>query len=288
MTTPFPQLLSIDAFKASKLMPAADVDVAAGAVWKRSASDALATDTMSEQPFASVLASGNVTALAFRPLANLAHDAANYATLSVYKRTGGGAPVLVAQLDTSAIDWTASIPVVIPIVSALVASGDVLTIAITKSGTGVVVPAGTLAAITSPNAFDVASRRWQSRILAFLRKRYDVTKIDTDNPPDVILDWIARCALPDMWRARGANPSDAQTVDAIADREAVIKEVQVEASDASAGLLELPLANDEAGSGISQGGPYSYTEASPYVAFDVQRMAALLDDESGFGTGGPE
>ena len=286
MTTPFAQLLDFDAFKASKLMPAADADVAAGAVWKRSASDALATDTMPEQPFATVLGAGNVTSVAFRPLANLAHDAANFATLSIYKRTGGGAPVLVAQVDTSALDWTASIPVVVPILSAPVAAGDVLTVAIAKSGTGVVVPAGTLAAITSPNAFDVASRRWQSRILAFLRKRYDVTKIDPANPPDALLDWIARAVLPDMWRARGANPSDAQTADAIADREAVMKEVQVEASDVSNGLIELPLANDEAGSGVSQGGPYGYTEASPYVAFDAQRTAAELEDCSGYGTGG--
>jgi len=287
MTTPFAQLLSFDAFKASKLMPAADADVAAGAVWKRSASDALATDTMSEQPFATVLAAGNLTSVVFRPLANLTHDPANFATLSVYKRTAGGAPVLVAQVDTSALDWTASIPVVIPIVAAPVAVGDVLTIAIAKSGTGVIVPAGTLAAISSPNAFDVASRRWQSRILAYLRKRYDVTKIDETNPPDALLDWIARCVLPDMWRARGANPSDAQTADAIADREAVLKDVQVEASDASTGLIELPLANDEAGSGVSQGGPYGYTEASPYVAFDVQRAEAVLEDCSGSGDGGP-
>lgn len=287
MTTPFTQLLSIDAFKASKLMPAADIDAAVGAVWKRSASDALATDVMAEQPFATVLGAGNLTAAVFRPLAGLAHDPANYATLGIYKRTDGGAPVLIAQLDTSALDWTASIPVVIPIVSAPVAAGDVLTVAIAKSGTGVIVSAGTLVAITTPNAFDVASRRWQSRILAFLRKRYDVTKIDTANPPDALLDWIARCVLPDMWRARGANPSDSQTVDAIADRDAVMKEVQVEASDAAIGLVELPLANDEAGSGVSQGGPYSYTEASPYVAFDVQRLAAFSEDESGYGTGDP-
>lgn len=286
MTTPFAQLLSFDAFKTSKLMPAADADVAAGAVWKRSASDALATDTMAEQPFATVLGAGNVTSVVFRPLANLAHDPANYATLSVYKRTAGGAPVLVAQVDTTALDWTASIPVVFPILAAPVAAGDVLTLAIAKSGTGVIVPAGTLVAIMSPNAFDVSSKRWQSRILAFLRKRYDVTKIDPVNTPDVILDWIARCVLPDMWRARGANPSDAQTADAIADREAVLKDVQVEASDASTGLLELPLANDEAGSGISQGGPYGYMEASPYVAFDAQRAAAELEDCSGAGTGG--
>ncbi|HEY1956043.1 MAG TPA: hypothetical protein VGH28_10525 [Polyangiaceae bacterium] len=286
MTTPFAQLLSIDAFKASKLMPAADVDVAAGAVWKRSSSDALATDTMSEQPFATVLAAGNATSVVFRPLANLAHDPANFATLSVYKRTGGGAPVLVAQVDTSALDWTASIPVVIPIVAAPVASGDVLTVAIAKSGTGVIVPAGTLAAITSPNAFDVSSRRWQSRILAYLRKRYDVTQIDETNPPDALLDWIARCVLPDMWRARGANPSDAQTAAAIDDRTDALKDVQVEASDASTGLIELPLANDEAGSGVSQGGPYGYTEASPYVAFDVQRATAEFEDCSGSGSGG--
>lgn len=287
MTTPFAQILSVDAFKASKLMPAADIDAAVGAVWKRSASDALATDTMAEQSFAPVLGTGNVTSVVFRPLANLAHDPANYATLSVYKRTAGGAPVLVAQVNTSALDWTASIPVVFPIVAAPVAAGDVLTLAITKTGTGVVVPAGTLVAITSPNAFDVSSRRWQSRILAFLRKRYDVTKIDTTNPPDALIDWIARCVLPDMWRARGANPSDTQTADAIADREAVLKDVQVEASDASTGLLELPLANDEATSGVSQGGPYSYTEASPYVAFDAQRSAAEIEDCSGSGTGGP-
>lgn len=273
-------LLDFTGFKARALMPTADADQAAGVTWKKSAADASASTPLGEQPIGQVVAVGNVVAVVFRPLASLTHDAANYATLTVYKRTGGGAPVVVAQLDTSALDWTASIPVIVPIVAAAIAAGDILTFAIAKTGTGVVVPQGTLVVVPTPNYCDFAIARWQSRIFGFLRKRYDVTKIDTSNPPEIILDWIVKCVMPDMYRKRGVNPSDVQMATLIDDRNDAIKEVAQEASDAATGLIELPLLSDEKLSGISQGGPYGYAEATPYAWTDQQVAQAIENGES--------
>lgn len=83
----------------------------------------------------------------FNPAAALTADNTNNAVITISKRTGGGGAVTVATLTTNvaAGNWTAWTAV--PIVStAAVAVGDVLTITITKGGTGVVVPAGVLTA----------------------------------------------------------------------------------------------------------------------------------------------
>lgn len=275
-----PALLSFSAFKARALMPAADVDQAAGVTWKKSAADASAAAPLAEQPIGQVVAAGAVLEAVFRPLVSLAHDAANFATLTIYKRTAGGAPIVVAQLDTSALDWTASIPVIIPVVAGAIAAGDLLTFAIAKSGAGVIVPQGTLVVIGSPNYCDFAIARWQSRIFGYLRKRYDVTKIDTTNPPEIILDWIVKCVMPDMYRKRGVNPSDAQMATLIDDRNDAILEVKQEASDAATGLIEIPLLSDEKQTGISQGGPYGYSEATAYTWTDQQVVQAIENGES--------
>lgn len=272
-------LLDFFGFKARALMPDADADQAAGRLWKKSAADATASTPLSEQPIGQVLASGNVSSVVFRPLATLAHDATNYATLTVYKRSNGGAAVVVAQLATSALDWTASIPVIIPVVAGAVAAGDLLTFEIAKSGAGVVVPNGTLIVLSNPNFVDFALARAQSRIFGYLRKRYIVTSIDTTNPPEIILDWICKVALPDVWRKRGLNPSDAQMATVMSDRDDAIKEVAQEASDASTGLIELPLLSDEATSGVTQGGPYGYSELLPYSWTDQQLAMAEANGE---------
>lgn len=272
-------LLNFQGFKARSLMPAADADQAAGVTWKKSAADASAATALGEQPIGQVVAAGQILEIVFRPLTSLAHDAANYATLTIYKRTGGGAPVVVAQLATSALDWTASIPVIVPLVAGAIAAGDLLTFAIAKTSSGVIVPQGTLAMIATPNYCDFAIARWQSRIFGYLRKRYDVTKIDADNPPEIILDWIVKCVMPDMYRKRGVNPSDTQMATLIDDRNDAIAEVKLEASDAATGLIELPLLSDEKQTGVSQGGPYGYSEATPYAWTDQQVVQAIENGE---------
>ena len=81
------------------------------------------------------------------PAAALTGDPTNNATITVNKRTAGGAAVPIATLTTTAVagNWVAWVPVTIPLVAnQFISPGDVLTVAITKGGTGVVVPQGQL------------------------------------------------------------------------------------------------------------------------------------------------
>jgi len=83
----------------------------------------------------------------FVPAAALTGDPNNNATITVFKRTAGGAAVAIAALTTTAnmVAWT---PVAIPLSgvagATTLAAGDAITFSITKAGTGVVVPQGAL------------------------------------------------------------------------------------------------------------------------------------------------
>jgi hypothetical protein len=89
-------------------------------------------------------------AVQFVPAAALVADNANYATLTVTKRTNGvpGTPVTIATATTQITgtgNWTAWKAVTIPLAAgAFVSPLDTISIAITKTGTGVVVPQGVL------------------------------------------------------------------------------------------------------------------------------------------------
>jgi hypothetical protein len=87
-----------------------------------------------------------------QPGGPLASNDVNFATVQVFKRTGGGPPVLVAQATTQTIagggtgDWTPWKPVPIPLAAAaFVSPGDAVTVEIGKTGAGVDVPALVLA-----------------------------------------------------------------------------------------------------------------------------------------------
>lgn len=96
-----------------------------------------------------------VSSVKFVPGAALTADNANYATLIVRKRTAAGVDGgIVAQVTTQIAggsgNWTAHVPVSIPLTTQVASSrfdlltGESLTFEITKTGIGVVVPVGAL------------------------------------------------------------------------------------------------------------------------------------------------
>lgn len=114
--------------------------------WQKAAADGAAATATAETPIGQCGAATTISAIRYVPQAALTgNDTAN-ATLLIQKRTGAGAPSTVASLTTTVANgnWSAFVPVTIPVSAGAVLAGDVLTITISKAGTGVVVPAGQL------------------------------------------------------------------------------------------------------------------------------------------------
>jgi hypothetical protein len=90
-------------------------------------------------------------------LALTANDS-NYATITVSKRTAGGAPVTIASCTTKTLggggtgNWTAFAPVAMTVAAnAFISPNDTITITIGKTGTGVTVPPFYLAGYPTVN-----------------------------------------------------------------------------------------------------------------------------------------
>lgn len=123
-------------------VPAADVAV-------KRAADGAANTATAETSIFRVPGLCQLAAAYFCPDAALTADAANNATITVSKYTSaGGAKTAVASLvtDVAGGDWTAWAPKALTVAAggASIAAGSNVTYEITKGGTGVVVPAGTL------------------------------------------------------------------------------------------------------------------------------------------------
>lgn len=101
-----------------------------------------------------------------------------------------------------------------------------------------------------------------------LRKRYAVP-FDAANPPEVARRWLVQLVTSNAYRKRGANPQDPQLELVEKDRDRALAEIK-EAADSNEGLFDLPLHAETAGTGITNGGPLGYSEASPYDWIDVQ------------------
>jgi len=116
---------------------------------------------------------------------------------------------------------------------------------------------------------------------ARLRKRYSAPFASPY--PAAVLGWLTDIVTLAAYLRRGVNAQDEQfqlIKEAAQNARAEVRE----AADSQTGLFDLPLASGE--SAISKGGPFGYSEQSPYVGFDVQRDAATLEDQSRRGTGG--
>ena len=276
-------ILTIADFKNRSIMPSADVDRLRSARWDRRVADASAAAVSLEQKFAEVVDAGAALSILLVTRQSVVADGANYATITVAKRTAGGAPVTIGQLDTSTTTLPAGVPVAVPISAPSVSAEDVLTVAIAKAGTGVVVPQLELDVRLSPNFIDLAVAAAESEILDQLRKRYDVTAIAA-NPNETVKRWIAKLATLECYERRGFNPTSEQDRVAIIDSAQLARDQVAQAANSQTGLFELPLLPSTDPDAVTKGGPLGYSETSPYAWTTVQAEAGRADDRAGRGS----
>lgn len=109
-----------------------------------------------------------------------------------------------------------------------------------------------------------------SRINAQLRKGYAVPFVDP--VPEIVFGWLTSMVTPEAYRKRGWDPADEQSVQIEQDRKDALAEIK-EAADSENGLFDLPLRDDTDSSARTHGGPFAYSEPSPYDWLDVQAEA---------------
>lgn len=113
--------------------------------WPKAAADGAAA-TATPETSIGVIGPGplpiDLAAIVIHPSAAVVANSSNFATITIAKRTGGGAPVTLATLDTHLTSWSAWTPInmVLAAGSVFVSPGDAITVTITKSGAGVVIP----------------------------------------------------------------------------------------------------------------------------------------------------
>ena len=148
----------------------------------------------------------------------------------------------------------------------------------------------TLMPAADVDALEVAAAGWVTQQLddvsdaidARLRKRYPVPFATPY--PKAVLRWLTAIVTRAAYLKRGVDPLDPQVAEYIKDAERAEAEL-LEAANSETGLFDLPV-NTAGDSAIARGGPRSYSEASPYVGFDVQAETGRNEDESGSGTYG--
>lgn len=136
--------------------------------------------------------------------------------------------------------------------------------------------------VLAPGWIDAQLELVSADIDARLRKRYAAPF--SAPVPLKVRAWVARIVTREAFLKRGIDPTDRQfeTIDAAATK--ADQEI-TEAADSEKGLFDLPLREDTTATGISRGGPYGYSEASPYVGFDQQAEIGRGEDAAGRGSG---
>lgn len=133
--------------------------------WNKPAADGAAGTATAETPFyrhplvqsgsplATIVDKLSIKDIKYTPGAALTADNANYATITIRKRSALGADLGVVASVTTQItgsgNWTAWVAVNLALANSSdstvdMAPGDILTVQITKTGSGVVVPLGEL------------------------------------------------------------------------------------------------------------------------------------------------
>ena len=114
-----------------------------------------------------------------------------------------------------------------------------------------------------------------------LRKRY-AAPFSTPYPVQV-LSWLTRLVTVRCYLKRGVDATDEQFLSVQQDAADAKAEI-LDASNGDAGLFDLPLRSDTTATGISKGGPFGYSEQSPYVWASMQRSTGRSEDSNGRGT----
>lgn len=131
-----------------------------------------------------------------------------------------------------------------------------------------------------PGWVDGQLQYWSAWIDSRLAKRY-ATPFDTPYPV-AVKGWLNRLVTLRVYLRRGVDPGDRQVAEIKLDAESAQAEIK-EAADAKDGLYELPLRADTTAGGVKRGTPRVYSEASPYVGFDVQKERGRREDGTGSG-----
>jgi hypothetical protein len=114
-----------------------------------------------------------------------------------------------------------------------------------------------------------------------LRKRY-AAPFESPYPVQV-LSWLTRLVTVRCYLKRGVDATDEQFQSIQQDAMDAKAEI-LDASNGDAGLFDLPLRSDTTATGISKGGPFGYSEQSPYVWASMQRTTGRGEDSNGRGT----
>lgn len=123
------------------------------------------------------------------------------------------------------------------------------------------------------------------RVDASLRKRYPLPLVAPY--PRTVLQWVTDLVTRDAYLKRGIDPNDLAWAEVIKPSAARADKELDAVANGDTGLLELPVRADlPSSSGATLGGPYGYSEQSPYVGFDVQASAGYREDQNGRGSDG--
>lgn len=114
-------------------------------------------------------------------------------------------------------------------------------------------------------------------INARLRKRY-LAPFASPYPP-VVLGWLTAMTTLQCYGKSGWSPGSKSDEASIIDAAKEAREEVKEAADSKEGLFDLPLDTGDS-SGVSKGGPLSYSEASPYAWTTLQSNTGRDEDSN--------
>jgi hypothetical protein len=100
--------------------------------------------------------------------------------------------------------------------------------------------------------------------------------------PEQVRSWVARMVTLRAYLQHGIPATDQQIALVTADAEKAEAEVK-EAADGQLGLIDLA-PSEQLASAVQYGGTRVYSEASPYVGYDVQHERARREDRNRRGT----
>lgn len=127
---------------------------------------------------------------------------------------------------------------------------------------------------------------WSRWVDARLRKRYEApfNAYDADPPtPITVRGWVCSIVTMHAYLKRGVDPNDLHWPLVEKAHDDAKAEV-LEAANSQDGWFELPLRDTEDANAVTKTGPLSYSEASPFVAFDIQSDRARQEDSNRRGT----
>lgn len=136
---------------------------------------------------------------------------------------------------------------------------------------------------TADGWIDRQLETWSRWIDSRLRKRYSVPFDETPSAPESVKEWLARIVTLRCYLKRGVDPNDLQMIEIKQDSDLAKAEI-LEAANSDEGWFDLPTLDSADPSAVSKGGPYGYSERSPYVWTDVEEDVGSSEDQSGTGT----